>query len=455
MIFENLADRLQETFKKLRGHGKLTADDVNATMREIRIALLEADVNFKVVKDFIKKIKERAVGQEVLESLTPAQAVIKIVNEELTALMGQTQSHINISPKAPTIIMMVGLQGAGKTTSAGKLGLMFKKQGKHPLMVAADIYRPAAIKQLQVLGSQIDIPVFAKEDCKDAVRIANEAIDYAKSHANDIVIIDTAGRLHIDENLMQELKSIKEDVKPHEILLVVDAMTGQDAVNVAESFNNDLGLDGVILTKMDGDARGGASLSVKAVTGCPIKFVGAGEKLEALEPFYPDRMASRILGMGDVLTLIEKAQTAFDAEEAKKMEKAFRKNEFTLDDFLSQLNQVRKLGSFENILGMIPGMGGLKKKLGDVDIDMNGKEIKHIEAIIRAMTPEEKRNTKIINGSRRKRIAMGSGTKVQEVNKLLKQFDEMKKMMKKMSNMKQLNKKGKKGKGGFKLPFFR
>lgn len=455
MIFENLADRLQETFKKLRGHGKLTADDVNATMREIRIALLEADVNFKVVKDFIKKIKERAVGQEVLESLTPAQAVIKIVNEELTALMGQTQSHINISPKAPTIIMMVGLQGAGKTTSAGKLGLMFKKQGKHPLMVAADIYRPAAIKQLQVLGNQIDIPVFAKEDCKDAVRIANEAIDYAKSHANDIVIIDTAGRLHIDENLMQELKSIKEDVKPHEILLVVDAMTGQDAVNVAESFNNDLGLDGVILTKMDGDARGGAALSVKAVTGCPIKFVGAGEKLEALEPFYPDRMASRILGMGDVLTLIEKAQTAFDAEEAKKMEKAFRRNEFTLDDFLSQLNQVRKLGSFENILGMIPGMGGLKKKLGDVDIDMNGKEIKHIEAIIRAMTPEEKRNTKIINGSRRKRIAMGSGTKVQEVNKLLKQFDEMKKMMKKMSNMKQLNKKGKKGKGGFKLPFFR
>ena len=455
MIFENLADRLQETFKKLRGHGKLTADDVNATMREIRIALLEADVNFKVVKDFIKKIKERAVGQEVLESLTPAQAVIKIVNEELTALMGQTQSHINISPKAPTIIMMVGLQGAGKTTSAGKLGLMFKKQGKHPLMVAADIYRPAAIKQLQVLGNQIDIPVFAKEDCKDAVLIANEAIEHAQSHANDIVIIDTAGRLHIDENLMQELKSIKSDVKPHEILLVVDAMTGQDAVNVAESFNNDLGLDGVILTKMDGDARGGAALSVKAVTGCPIKFVGAGEKLEALEPFYPDRMASRILGMGDVLTLIEKAQTAFDAEEAKKMEKAFRKNEFTLDDFLSQLNQVRKLGSFENILGMIPGMGGLKKKLGDVDVDMNGKEIKHIEAIIRAMTPEEKRNTKIINGSRRKRIAMGSGTKVQEVNKLLKQFDEMKKMMKKMSNMKQSNKKGKKGKGGFKLPFFK
>lgn len=454
MIFGNLADRLQETFKKLRGHGKLTADDVNATMREIRIALLEADVNFKVVKDFIKKIKERAVGQEVLESLTPAQAVIKIVNEELTALMGQTQAHINISPKPPTIIMMVGLQGAGKTTSAGKLALMFKKQGKHPMMVAADIYRPAAIKQLQVLGKQIDIPVYAEEDNKNAVAIAQNGVDFAISHANDIVIIDTAGRLHVDEHLMQELKSIKQDVKPHEILLVVDAMTGQDAVNVAESFNNDLGLDGVVLTKMDGDARGGAALSVKAVTGCPIKFVGAGEKLEALEPFYPDRMASRILGMGDVLTLIEKAQSTFDAEEAKKMEKALRKNEFTLDDFLSQLNQVRKLGSFENILGMIPGMGGLKKKLGDVDVDMNGKEIKHIEAIIRAMTPAEKRNTKIINGSRRKRIAMGSGTRVQEVNKLLKQFDEMKRMMKKMSNMKQGkgNKKGKKGKGGFKLP---
>ncbi len=456
MIFENLADRLQDAFKKLRGHGKLTAEDINVTMREVRIALLEADVNFKVVKDFVKKIKERAVGQEVLESLTPAQAVIKIVNEELTALMGQTQSHINISPKPPTIIMMVGLQGAGKTTSAGKLALMFKKQGKRPVLAAADIYRPAAIKQLQVLGQQIGVPVFAEEDCKDAVKIAREAVDYANSHANDILIIDTAGRLHIDENLMQELKSIKSEVKPHEILLVVDAMTGQDAVNVAESFNNDLGLDGVVLTKMDGDARGGAALSVKAVTGCPIKFVGAGEKLEALEPFYPDRMASRILGMGDVLSLIEKAQTAFDAEEAKKMEKALRKNEFTLDDFLSQMNQVRKLGSFENILGMIPGMGNLKKKLDGVDIDMNGKEIKHIEAIIRAMTPAEKRNTKIINGSRRKRIAMGSGTKVQEVNKLLKQFDEMKKMMKKMSNMKnQKGKKGKKGMGGFKLPFMR
>ena len=431
MIFENLADRLQETFKKLRGHGKLTDDDVNATMREIRIALLEADVNFKVVKDFIKKIKERAVGQEVLESLTPAQAVIKIANEELTALMGQTQSHINISPKAPTIIMMVGLQGAGKTTSAGKLGLMFKKQGKHPLMVAADIYRPAAIKQLQVLGSQIDIPVFAKEDCKDAVRIANEAIDYAKSHANDIVIIDTAGRLHIDENLMQELKSIKEDVKPHEILLVVDAMTGQDAVNVAESFNNDLGLDGVILTKMDGDARGGAALSVKAVTGCPIKFVGAGEKLEALEPFYPDRMASRILGMGDIVSLVERAQEQYDEEEAKRLQKKIAKNQFDFNDFLSQIAQIKKMGNLKELASMIPGVG---KAIKDIDIDDNA--FKSIEAIIHSMTPAERSNPEILNGSRRTRIAKGSGTTIQEVNRLLKQFDQTRKMMKMVTGSK-------------------
>ena len=454
MIFENLADRLQATFKKLRGHGKISPEVVDETMREIRIALLEADVNFKVVKDFIKKIKERAVGQEVIDSLTPAQAVIKIVNEELTALMGQTQAGIVIAPKPPTIIMMVGLQGAGKTTTAGKLALKFKKEGKHPVLVAGDIYRPAAIKQLQVLGEQLEVPVFAMEGCKDANKIATEGLNYANSHANDIVIIDTAGRLHVDSELMDELKNIKSSVKPHEILLVVDAMTGQDVVNVAQAFNDDLGLDGVVLTKMDGDARGGAALSVKAVTGCPIKFVGAGEKLEALEVFYPDRMASRILGMGDMLTLIEKAQANFDEQEAKKMEKAFRRNEFTLDDFLAQLNQVRKLGSLDNIMGMIPGMGGIKKKLGDANIDMNGKEIKHIEAIIRAMTPAERNNTKIINGSRRKRIAMGSGTKVQEVNKLLKQFDEMKKMMKKMSNMQNPAKKGKKGKGGFKLPFF-
>ena len=417
MIFEGLADRLQETFKKLRGHGKLTESDVNDAMREVRMALLEADVNFKVVKDFVAKVKERAIGQEVLETLSPAQVVIKIVNEELTELMGGTQSRIAISPKPPTVIMMVGLQGAGKTTTAGKLALSMKKQGKRPLLVAADIYRPAAVKQLQVLGEQLDVPVFAMAEGTDAVTIAEKAIEHAASHVNDIVIIDTAGRLHINEELMQELKSIKQEVRPHEILLVVDAMTGQDAVNVAESFNKDLGLDGVILTKLDGDARGGAALSVKAVTGCPIKFVGMGEKLEALEIFYPDRMASRILGMGDVLSLIEKAQDAFDVDEAKKMEKKLRKDEFTLDDFISQMHQVRKLGSLDQILGMIPGMGGMRKQLGEVDL--NGKEIKRIEAIIYSMTPKERRDVTLINGSRRKRIALGSGTQVQDVNRLL------------------------------------
>ena len=449
MIFEGLADRLQDTFKKLRGHGRLTEDDVNEAMREVRMALLEADVNFKVVKSFIKKVKERAIGQNILDTLTPAQVVIKIVNEELTELMGGTQSRINISPTPPTIIMMVGLQGAGKTTSAGKLGLSLKKQGKHPLLVADDIYRPAAVKQLQVLGEQLDLPVFSMEAGTDAVTIAKNAVEFARTHFNDIIIIDTAGRLHVNEELMQELKSIKAEVRLHEILLVVDAMTGQDAVNVAESFNADLGLDGVVLTKLDGDARGGAALSVKAVTGCPIKFVGMGEKLEALEPFYPDRMASRILGMGDVLSLIEKAQSTFDAEEAKKMEKKLRKNEFTLDDFLSQMQQVRKLGSFEQIMGMIPGMGGLKKQLSGADIDLNGKEMRQLEAIIYAMTPKERADVGIINGSRRKRIAMGSGTRVQDVNKLIKQFTEMKKMMKKMKKMQG----GRMGMGGFKLPF--
>ena len=449
MIFEGLADRLQDTFKKLRGHGRLTEDDVNEAMREVRMALLEAYVNFKVVKSFIKKVKERAIGQNILDTLTPAQVVIKIVNEELTELMGGTQSRINISPTPPTIIMMVGLQGAGKTTSAGKLGLSLKKQGKHPLLVADDIYRPAAVKQLQVLGEQLDLPVFSMEAGTDAVTIAKNAVEFARTHFNDIIIIDTAGRLHVNEELMQELKSIKAEVRLHEILLVVDAMTGQDAVNVAESFNADLGLDGVVLTKLDGDARGGAALSVKAVTGCPIKFVGMGEKLEALEPFYPDRMASRILGMGDVLSLIEKAQSTFDAEEAKKMEKKLRKNEFTLDDFLSQMQQVRKLGSFEQIMGMIPGMGGLKKQLSGADIDLNGKEMRQLEAIIYAMTPKERADVGIINGSRRKRIAMGSGTRVQDVNKLIKQFTEMKKMMKKMKKMQG----GRMGMGGFKLPF--
>lgn len=454
MIFESLSDRLQATFKKLRGHGKLTEDDVNEAMREVRMALLEADVNFKVVKQFIKTVKERAIGQDILETLTPAQVVIKIVDEELTKLMGGTQSRLNISPKPPTVIMMVGLQGAGKTTSAGKLGLALKKQGKRPLLVAADIYRPAAITQLQVLGKQLDIPVFSMEQGTDAVTIAKSSIGYSQSHACDVVIIDTAGRLQIDEKLMQELRDIKSEVHPHEILLVVDAMTGQESVNVAQAFNDALGLDGVVMTKLDGDARGGAALSVKAVTGVPIKFIGLGEKLEPLEPFHPDRMASRILGMGDVLSLVEKAQATFDMEEAKKMEKKLRKDEFTLDDFLAQMQQVKKLGSLDNILGLIPGMGGLKKQLAGQDIDLDGKEMRQIEAIIKSMTPKERANITIINGSRRKRIAMGSGTRVQDVNKLLKQFGEMKKMMKKMKKMKKMQK-GKKGLpnlGGLGLP---
>ncbi len=440
LIFESLSDRLQTTFKKLRGHGKLTEDDVNEAMREVRMALLEADVNFKVVKQFVKTVKERAVGQNVLETLTPAQVVIKIVDEELTQLMGGTQSRITMSAQPPTIVMMVGLQGAGKTTSAGKLGLALKKQGKRPLLVAADIYRPAAVKQLQVVGEQLDLPVFTMPQGADAVTIAQQAIPYSQSHANDVVIIDTAGRLQIDAKLMQELRDIKGAVRPHEILLVVDAMTGQESVNVAQAFNDNLGLDGVVMTKLDGDARGGAALSIKAVTGVPIKFVGMGEKLEALEPFHPDRMASRILGMGDVLSLVEKAQENFDLAEAKKMERKLRKDEFTLDDFLSQMQQVKKLGSLESILGMIPGMGGLKKQLEGQDIDLDGKEVRQIEAIIKSMTPQERADISIINGSRRKRIALGSGTRVQDVNKLLKQFGEMRKMMKKMKKMQ-----GKKG----------
>ena len=465
MMFESLSDRLQQTLKKLRGHGKLTEDDVNEAMRDVRMALLEADVNFKVVKNFVKTVKERAIGQDVLETLTPAQVVIGIVDEELTNLMGGTQSRITMSPQPPTIIMMSGLQGAGKTTSAGKLGLALKKQGKRPLLVADDIYRPAAIQQLEVIGKTLNLPVFKKDGCNDAVQIAKEAIAYSQSHMNDVVIIDTAGRLQIDEKLMQELKDIKSAVHPHEILLVVDAMTGQESVNVAQSFNETLGLDGVVMTKLDGDARGGAALSIKAVTGVPIKFVGLGEKLEPLEPFHPDRMASRILGMGDVLSLVEKAQETFDAEETKRMAKKLRKDEFTLDDFLAQMQQVKKLGSLENILGMIPCMGGLKKQLEGQDIDLDGKEMRQIEAIIRSMTPKERADITIINGSRRKRIAMGSGTRVQDVNKLLKQFGEMRKMMKKMKKMKG-GKKGLPGLGGLgglgnlgglgsKLPFFK
>lgn len=444
MVFESLADKLQQTFKKLRGRGKLSESDVADALKEVRMALLEADVNFKVVKDLIAKIKERAIGQEVLESLTPAQHVIKIVNEELTNLMGGTQSRIAIASRPPTVIMLVGLQGAGKTTTAGKLAHLLKRQGKRPLMVAADIYRPAAIKQLEVLGQQLEIPVFTMGQ-ENPVNIAKKAVDQALMMARDIVIIDTAGRLHINEELMNELKSIKQTVKPHEILLVVDAMTGQDAVNVAESFNNDLGIDGIILTKLDGDARGGAALSIKAVTGQPIKFAGMGEKLDALEPFHPDRMASRILGMGDVLSLIEKAESTINLEKAQEMQKKLRKEEFTLDDFLEQIEQVRKLGPLDQILGMIPGMGKLKQLQG---LDIDDKEVKHIIAIIRSMSAKERRDPSILNGSRRKRIALGSGTRVQDVNRLLKQFGEAKKMMKRIQEMQKSGKKP-----GFKLPF--
>jgi len=446
MVFEGLADKLQQTFKKLRGRGKLSENDINEAMREIRVALLEADVNFKVAKDFIAQIKARATGQEILQSLTPGQQVVKIVNEELTALLGGTQSRITISSRPPTVVMLVGLQGAGKTTTAGKLALSLKKQNKRPLLVAGDVYRPAAIKQLQVLGEQLQIPVFAQEDNRDPVAIAKAAVEHAVSYANDIVIIDTAGRLHINEALMQELKSIKQTVKPHEIMLVVDAMTGQDAVTVADTFNQELGIDGIILTKLDGDARGGAALSIKAVTGRPIKFVGMGEKLDALEPFYPDRMASRILGMGDILSLIEKAETAINLEQAKELEKKLRRQEFTLDDFLDQLRQIRKMGSMEQILSMIPGMGSNLKKLQDAKIDE--KELGRVEAIICSMTKKERQDPSIINGNRRKRISLGSGTKVQDVNRLLKQFSDAKKMMKRFQDMKKTGKKG-----GFKLPF--
>jgi signal recognition particle subunit SRP54 len=451
MAFESLASKLQATFQKLRGKGKLSEDDVKQAMREVRIALLEADVNLKVVKDFVEKVRERAVGAEVLQSLTPGQQVIKIVNDELTELMGGMQSRLAQASKPPTVIMMVGLQGAGKTTTTGKLALHLTKLQKRPLLVACDIYRPAAIKQLQVLGEQLKIPVFSLGDQVPPVQIAQAAIDHARVHGHDYVLIDTAGRLHIDEQLMQELKDLQQAVQPEEILLVVDAMTGQDAVNVAQHFHEQLGISGLILTKLDGDTRGGAALSVRAVTGCPIKFVGMGEKLDALEPFYPDRMASRILGMGDVLTLIEKAQSAIDEKKAAEMEKKLRRAEFTLDDFLEQIGQVRNLGPLDQILGMLPGMGKIKQQLENVEI--GEKQISRVEAIIRSMTKQEKTNPKIIDASRKRRIAKGSGTTVQEVNRLLKQFDEMQKMMKQFSGMaKKFGKKGKKGKG-FKFPF--
>ena len=446
MAFENLSNKLQDVFKQLRGKGKLTEADVKTAMREVKIALLEADVNFKIVKNFIKTVTERAVGTEVLEGLNPGQQVIKIVNEELIALMGTTQSQLTFAKRPPTVYMMVGLQGAGKTTSSGKLAGQLRKQGRNPLLVACDVYRPAAIKQLQVVGKNYNIPVFEMGDKLSPVEISKKALEYAAENRNDVILIDTAGRLHINEELMGELRNIKAAVSPHEILLVVDAMTGQDAVTVAESFNNDLGIDGLIVTKLDGDARGGAVLSVKAVTGRPVKFVGMGEKLDALEPFYPDRMASRILGMGDILTFIEKVQSTTDMAKALEMEKKLRKNEFTLEQFLEQMQQIKKLGPLENILGMIPGMGGIAQKLKETDV--NEKEFAHIEAIIQSMTIKERRNPEIINGSRRKRIAAGSGTRVQDVNRLLKKFEESKKMMKQMRGMAKFA-----SKGGFKLPF--
>jgi len=446
MAFEGLAGKLQDTLKKLRGAGKLSEKDIKDAMREVRMALLEADVNFKVAKDFVNKVTEKAVGAEILESLTPGQQVVKVVNDELTHLMGSTQSKLAFSSKPPTVFMMVGLQGAGKTTHTGKLGLMLKKQGKNPLFVACDIYRPAAIKQLQVVGQQVGVEVFSMGDQVNPVDIAKAGIEYANKNGKDVVFIDTAGRLHIDEALMDELENIKKSVRPTEILLVVDSMTGQDAVNVAESFNEKLGIDGVILTKLDGDTRGGAALSVKAVTGKPIKFAGMGEKMDELEPFYPDRMASRILGMGDVLTLIEKAQANMDEKKAMELEKKMRTQTFTFEDFLDQLQQMKKMGPLSSILEMIPGMNAGKMK----GLQVDDREMARTEAIIHSMTKKERVNPDIINASRRKRIAAGSGTSIQDVNKLLKNFEQTKKMMKQFAGMEKDIKKGKK-----KLPFFR
>ncbi|MCD7033807.1 signal recognition particle protein [Metabacillus sp. GX 13764] len=446
MAFEGLSERLQNTISKIRGKGKVNEADVKEMMREVRLALLEADVNFKVVKDFVKRVSERAVGQEVMKSLTPGQQVIKVVQDELTQLMGGEQSQIATAKRPPTVIMMVGLQGAGKTTTSGKLAnLLRKKHNRQPMLVAADIYRPAAIKQLETLGKQLNMPVFSLGDQVSPVEIARQAIEKAKEEHCDYVLIDTAGRLHIDEDLMDELKQVKEVASPDEIFLVVDAMTGQDAVNVAQSFNEQLGLTGAILTKLDGDTRGGAALSIRAVTGTPVKFAGLGEKLDAIEPFHPERMASRILGMGDVLTLIEKAQANVDADKAKELEQKMRTMSFTFDDFLEQLGQVKSMGPLDELLGMFPGAGKMK---GLKNVQVDEKQISHVEAIIRSMTKTEKEKPEIINAGRRKRIAKGSGTTVPEVNRLLKQFEDMKKMMKQMTNMT----KGKK-KGPMKFPF--
>ena len=434
MAFEGLSSKLQEFTKKLRGKTRITESDLNEMLREVKLALLEADVNYKIVKEFVSSIHDKALGQDVLKSLTPGQQVIKIVKDELVELLGGVESKINFSSNPPTVIMLVGLQGSGKTTTAGKLANLLRKQGKNPLLVACDVYRPAAIKQLQVVGGQLNIPVFANETSKDVVHIAKQAMNVAMSKLNDVIILDTAGRLHIDEELMNELKNLKSSVRPHEILLVVDSMTGQDAVNVAESFNEALGIDGVVLTKLDGDTRGGAALSVKKVTGRPIKFAATGEKLSDIEVFHPDRMASRILGMGDVLSIIEKAEESFDEEEALKMEKQLKKGNFDLNDYLAQLRQIKKMGSFSGLLKMIPGMNALK------DVDIDDHEFVKIEAIITSMTEEERRNPKILNGSRRIRIAKGSGTSVPQINKFMQSFELTQKMMRKMKDEKSMKK---------------
>ena len=446
MAFESLSERLQNAIKMFRGTKEITEEDLKAPLREVRMALLEADVNFKVVKNFVAKIKERALGAEIQQNLNPSQQIIKIVDEELTELLGGTQSKLTVAPKPPTIIMLVGLQGAGKTTTVGKLAYNLKKKHKSPLLVAADVYRPAAITQLQVLGEQVGVPVFSLGNEVSPVEIARQSLDKAAHLACDTIIIDTAGRLHIDEKLMEELQNIKATVQPHEILLTIDAMTGQDAVTVADTFNKDLGLTGLIVTKLDGDARGGAVLSVREVTGCPVKFVGMGEKLDALEPFYPDRMASRILGMGDILSLIDKIKDTTDLAKVLEAEKKIKKDEFTLEQFLEQMQQIKKLGSLDTILGMIPGMGGISQKLKEANVDE--KEFARVEAIIRSMTPKERQKPEIINGSRRKRIAAGSGMKVQDVNRLLKNFDDSRKLMKKMQGMAKFA-----SKGGKMLPF--
>lgn len=428
MAFEGLSSKLQDITRRLKGKARITESDLKEMLREVKLALLEADVNYKIVKDFIATVQEKSLGQDVLKSLTPGQQVIKIVKDELVELLGGQESKISFTSNPPTVIMLVGLQGSGKTTTAGKIANLLRKQGKNPLLVACDIYRPAAIKQLQVVGSQLNIPVYANENSKDVVHIAKQAIDVAITKLNDVVILDTAGRLHIDEELMNELKNVKSGVKPHEILLVVDSMTGQDAVNVATSFNETLGIDGVVLTKLDGDTRGGAALSVKKVTNRPIKFAAIGEKLSDIEVFHPDRMASRILGMGDVLSIIEKAEESFDEEEALKLEKQLNKKELDLDDYLAQLRQVKKMGSFSSVLKMIPGMANIK------DLKVDDKEFVRIEAIICSMTKKEKKDPRVLNASRRIRIAKGSGTTVQQINQFMKSFEMTQKMMKKMQN---------------------